>query len=86
MFASVAQAVGIHALGLLLTGMGTDGAKGLLALKRAGAPTIAQDEASSVVYGMPREAARIGAVDTVASLHDVPEILSETLRRHARSA
>ncbi len=83
MFASVAQAAGNRAVGVLLTGMGTDGAKGMLTLKRAGAPTIAQDEASSIVYGMPREAARLGAVDTVASLHDIPAIVGATLRRQA---
>jgi len=83
MFASVAQAAKDRAVGLILTGMGSDGAKGLLAIKRAGAPTIGQDEASCVVYGMPREAFRIGAVDTVASLHDIPGVIGATLRRHA---
>lgn len=84
MFASVAQAAGANAVGVLLTGMGTDGAKGLLALKHAGAPTIAQDEASCIVYGMPREAARLGAVDIVASLQNIPAVLDNTLRRQAR--
>ena len=79
MFASVAQAAGAHAVGLLLTGMGNDGAKGMLALKRAGAPTIAQDEASCVVYGMPREAVRLEAVSKVASLADIPSVLLETI-------
>jgi two-component system chemotaxis response regulator CheB len=83
MFASIAQSAGAHALGVLLTGMGTDGAKGLLAMKRSGAPTIAQDEKSCIVYGMPREAARLGAADTVASLHDIPSLIEENLRRHA---
>ncbi len=83
MFASVAQAAKDRAVGVILTGMGADGAKGLLAIKRAGAPTIAQDEASCVVYGMPREAFRLGAVDTVASLHDIPGVIGATLRRHA---
>jgi len=81
MFASVAQAAGSNAVGVLLTGMGSDGAKGMLALKRAGAPTIAQDEESCVVYGMPREAVRLGAVDTVASLLDIPKAIVDSLQR-----
>jgi two-component system chemotaxis response regulator CheB len=86
MFASVAQAAGSHGVGVLLTGMGTDGAKGMLALKRAGAATIAQDEASCVVYGMPREAKRLDAVGTVAALADIPGILTRTVRTHAPPA
>jgi two-component system chemotaxis response regulator CheB len=80
MFASVAQAAGSHSVGVLLTGMGTDGAKGMLALKRAGAATIAQDETSCVVYGMPREAKRLDAVGTVAALGDIPGILARTVK------
>jgi two-component system chemotaxis response regulator CheB len=86
MFASVAQAAGHHAVGVLLTGMGTDGAKGMLALKRAGAATIAQDEASCVVYGMPREARRLDAVGTVASLADIPGVLARAVKPHAMPA
>jgi two-component system chemotaxis response regulator CheB len=86
MFASVAQTAGSHAVGVLLTGMGTDGAKGMLALKRAGAVTIAQDEASSVVYGMPREAKRLGAVDTVASLADISGVLMRAIRSSSNRA
>jgi two-component system chemotaxis response regulator CheB len=78
MFASVAQAAGSRGIGVLLTGMGTDGAKGLLALRNAGAATIAQDEPSCVVYGMPREACRIEAVCTVAPLADIAGILART--------
>jgi two-component system chemotaxis response regulator CheB len=85
MFASVAQAAGSHSVGVLLTGMGTDGAKGLLALKRAGAATIAQDEQSCVVYGMPREARRLDAVGTVASLTDIPGILARTVKLNANA-
>jgi two-component system chemotaxis response regulator CheB len=80
MFASVAQAAGRHGVGVLLTGMGTDGARGMLALKHAGGATIAQDEASCVVYGMPREAARLGAVATVAPLGDIAGVLDRTVR------
>jgi len=76
MFASVAQAAGHRSVGVLLTGMGADGAKGMLALKRCGATTIAQDEASCIVYGMPREAVRLDAVSVVASLSDIPNLLA----------
>jgi two-component system chemotaxis response regulator CheB len=79
MFASVAQAAGSYGVGVLLTGMGSDGAKGMLALKLAGGETIAQDEASCVVYGMPREAARLDAVHTVAPLGHIAAILTQTV-------
>lgn len=63
LFRSVSLAAGKSALGIILTGMGNDGAAGLLEMKQAGAVTIAQDEASCVVYGMPNEARKLGAVD-----------------------
>jgi two-component system chemotaxis response regulator CheB len=63
MFGSVAVAAGSRAVGAILTGMGRDGAEGLLAMRRAGARTFAQDEATSVVYGMPREAWDCGAAE-----------------------
>jgi len=63
MFRSVAQNVGPNAIGAILTGMGDDGARGLLEMKEAGAPTMAQDEASSVVWGMPGEAVKRGGAD-----------------------
>jgi two-component system chemotaxis response regulator CheB len=68
LFESLAEAAGSDAIGVILTGMGADGAAGLLAMKRAGARTIAQDEASCVVFGMPREAVRMGAADEVLPL------------------
>ncbi|HWQ56217.1 MAG TPA: chemotaxis response regulator protein-glutamate methylesterase [Bryobacteraceae bacterium] len=68
LFTSVAEAVGKDALGAILTGMGADGAHGLLRMKQAGARTIAQDEATCVVFGMPREAIRLGATDRVLPL------------------
>lgn len=71
MFRSVANCAGRHAVGILLTGMGKDGAVGLLEMRQAGAHTIAQDEASSVVYGMPQEAALIGAAEEIVSLTDI---------------
>lgn len=81
LFRSVAQAAASNALGLILTGMGDDGAEGLLAMRRAGAHTIAQDEASCVVFGMPREAISLGAAERVLPLAAMPgEIV-----RHGRS-
>jgi two-component system chemotaxis response regulator CheB len=78
MFASVAEAAGSHATGVILTGMGSDGANGLLRMKRAGARTIAQDEATCVVFGMPKEAIRIGAADRVLPLFQIaPAILNQ---------
>jgi two-component system chemotaxis response regulator CheB len=68
LFRSVAETVGPHAIGVILTGMGADGADGLLTMKRAGASTIAQDESTSVVFGMPKEAIDRGAVDVVLPL------------------
>lgn len=73
LFGSVAQAAGGNAVGVLLTGMGNDGAQGLAEMKQAGAATIAQDEASCVVFGMPREAILLGAVDEVVALPDIPQ-------------
>lgn len=68
LFKSVAKFAGANSLGVILTGMGQDGAKGLLAMKSAGAKNIAQDEKSCVVFGMPKEAIKIGAVDRTVSL------------------
>jgi two-component system chemotaxis response regulator CheB len=68
LFSSVADVAGAHATGVILTGMGNDGAKGLLRMKQAGAHTIAQDEASCVVFGMPREAIKLEAANQVLPL------------------
>jgi two-component system chemotaxis response regulator CheB len=68
LFRSVAESAGPNAVGLIMTGMGSDGAQGLLEMKQAGAITLAQDEASCVVFGMPKEAIALGAVDEVLSL------------------
>ncbi len=75
LFHSVARNVGANAVGVILTGMGKDGAVGLLAMKEAGAFTIAQDEKSCVVYGMPKEAVALGAVRKVAPLLEIPQLL-----------
>jgi two-component system chemotaxis response regulator CheB len=71
MFRSVAQNVGPNAVGVLLTGMGDDGARGLREMLEAGAATIAQDEASSVVWGMPGSAVKLGAAAHVLPLHQI---------------
>ena len=76
LFKSVAKFAGANALGIILTGMGQDGAEGLLEMKTAGAPTIAQDEASSVVFGMPKEAIKLGAADHV---EDIFKIAGKTI-------
>jgi len=68
LFRSVAQCAGRNAIGVIMTGMGDDGARGLRDMKRAGATTAAQNEASCVVFGMPKEAIRLGAVDRILSL------------------
>jgi len=73
LFSSVAEAVGNRAIGVLLTGMGADGSQGLLKMKQAGARTIAQDEASCVVFGMPREAILLGAAEQVLALGNVAQ-------------
>jgi two-component system chemotaxis response regulator CheB len=80
LFWSVAELARKNSLGVILTGMGKDGAKGLLAMRGAGAWNLGQDQASCVVYGMPREAAEIGALDEVASLQSIPEKILSRLR------
>jgi len=81
LFNSVAQYAGSNALGALLTGMGADGAQGLLQMKKAGARTIAQDEKSCVVFGMPKEAIKLGAADKVVPL----ELISREIINMANS-
>jgi two-component system chemotaxis response regulator CheB len=84
LFRSVAQHAGSNAAAVLLTGMGDDGARGLLELRRAGARTAAQDEATCVVFGMPREAITLGAAADVVPLHAVPDWLQRV--DHAATA
>ena len=71
LFKSTAKYAGANAIGVILTGMGADGAEGLLEMKKAGAGTIAQDERSCVVFGMPKEAIKLGAVDSVLPLDQI---------------
>jgi len=80
LFHALARDVGAAALGCLLTGMGRDGAEGLLAMRRAGAATVAQDEASSVVFGMPREAILLGAAERVLPVQEIGPALLEAAR------
>jgi two-component system chemotaxis response regulator CheB len=71
LFRSVAKFAGPNALGIIMTGMGDDGARGLKEMRDAGASTIAQDEASCVVFGMPKEAIKLGAAQRVMSLNAI---------------
>jgi two-component system, chemotaxis family, protein-glutamate methylesterase/glutaminase len=84
LFHSVAEAAGSHATAAILTGMGSDGVQGMLAMKKAGGRTIAQDEESCVVFGMPREAIRAGAVDRVLPLSAISEALLAGSRQSGR--
>jgi two-component system chemotaxis response regulator CheB len=81
LFGSAAQLAGADALGVLLTGMGKDGAHGLLRMREAGAWTIAQDEATSVVFGMPREASEMGAARQVLPIGAIAPALFERLAK-----
>ncbi|PKQ30450.1 MAG: chemotaxis response regulator protein-glutamate methylesterase [Actinobacteria bacterium HGW-Actinobacteria-10] len=75
LFKSVARYAGRNAVGVLMTGMGSDGAAGLKLIRDSGARTIAQDEQSSVVFGMPKEAIRVGAAETVVPLTQIPRTI-----------
>lgn len=79
LFKSVADYAGANAIGVILTGMGADGASGMLKMKEAGAKTIAQDEKSCVVFGMPKEAIKLGGVDKVVGLQSVTKTSLEMI-------
>jgi len=79
LFSSCARSLGRNAIGVMLTGMGDDGSRGMLEMKQADAFNIAQDESTSVVFGMPREAILIGAVDQVLPLTQIPGLLLQKL-------
>ncbi|MEX1182139.1 MAG: chemotaxis-specific protein-glutamate methyltransferase CheB [Gemmatimonadota bacterium] len=81
LFRSVAASCGSKSIGVLLTGMGDDGAEGLAAMRRAGALTVAEHEETCVVYGMPRAAIEIGAAAAAAPLHDIPALLLHSVGR-----
>jgi two-component system chemotaxis response regulator CheB len=80
LFKSTAENAAANALGIILTGMGADGARGLLQMKEAGAVTIAQDEKSCVIYGMPKEAVKRGAAGKVLALNRIPREIVSTFR------
>ena len=80
LFSSAAKSAGRNAIGVILTGMGKDGAAGMLEMKHAGAYNFAQDEASCVVFGMPKEAIAHGGVDEVAPLHELPGLVVKHLK------
>jgi two-component system chemotaxis response regulator CheB len=84
LFESVARELGAAAIGCLLTGMGRDGAEGLAAMRRAGAATVVEDESTCVVFGMPREAIRLGAAQHVVGLTEIPPLLTALARAGAR--
>ncbi len=86
LFQSVARHAGSNAVGVILTGMGADGAKGLLAMKQSGAHTIAQDERSCVVFGMPKEAIKLGAADEIVPLKDITQTLLARLSPSPRAS
>lgn len=81
LFRSAAVAAGSNITGVILTGMGDDGAQGMLEMKQAGAFNIAQDESTSVVYGMPKIAVERGGVDEISPLHEIPELLYQRFHR-----
>ena len=81
LFASVAKHAGKNAVGAIFTGMGADGAKGLLQMREAGAHTIAQDEASCVVFGMPKEAIKLGAAIDILPLDQIADALQSAVAR-----
>ncbi len=82
LFRSAANVAGANAMGIILTGMGKDGAQGLLEMKQAGSHTIAQDEASCVVFGMPREAIAMGGACEILPLRDIARHVLEYLALH----
>jgi len=86
LFRSAALNAGKNAVGVILTGMGRDGASGMLEMKKAGAYNLAQDEASCVVFGMPREAIAVGATHDVAPLHELPGRVLEFFMAHGNRA
>lgn len=83
-FFSLAESAGQNTMGIILTGMGEDGARGLKALREAGAYTIAQDEKTSVVYGMPKKAAELGAAVKICPINDIPEEIQLWAKRQRK--
>jgi two-component system chemotaxis response regulator CheB len=86
LFRSVAQCAGQDAVGVILTGMGDDGAQGMLEMKQAGAYNIAQDRDSCVVFGMPNEAINLGGVDRIMALDHIASLLMKLSVKGVREA
>jgi two-component system chemotaxis response regulator CheB len=86
LFHSVARSAGRNAVGVLLTGMGADGAKGLLAMRQSGAHTLAEDEATCVVFGMPQEAIKLGAATEIVPLPQMAQTILHTLLKQQQAA
>jgi two-component system chemotaxis response regulator CheB len=86
LFESVARSCGPRAVGVIMTGMGADGATGLTSMREAGAWTIAQDDKTSIVYGMPKEAVERDAVDHVVPLPKIPFAVAKLLQRGQKQA
>lgn len=80
LFRTIAKYAGKNALGIIMTGMGDDGARGLLEIHEPGARTVAQDEESCVVYGMPKEAVKLGGVDKVVVQHAISHEIRNVMR------
>ncbi|AFL72389.1 protein-glutamate methylesterase/protein-glutamine glutaminase [Thiocystis violascens] len=83
LFRSTAQSAGPNAVGIIMTGMGDDGARGMLEMHEAGAFTVAQDELTCIVYGMPKEAVKLGGVDAVVGLPRIPEMIVQAPSRQS---
>jgi two-component system chemotaxis response regulator CheB len=79
LFRSTAEYAGANAVGVILTGMGSDGARGMLEMRQAGGRTLGQDEASCVVYGMPKEALKRGAIERIAPLNRIAQEIMNVL-------
>lgn len=86
LFHSVARYAGANAIGAVLTGMGADGAEGLLSMRKAGARTIAEDESSCIVFGMPAEAIKCGGAERVVPLKDIARTILQQVQQGSRSS
>ena len=83
LFRSVAKHVGSNAIGVMLTGMGSDGADAMMRMRQTGARTVAQDQATSVVFGMPKEAYERGGAELLKPLHEIPNVIKQFLKQMA---
>ena len=83
LFRSVAKHVGSNAIGVMLTGMGSDGADAMVKMRQTGARTVAQDQATSVVFGMPKEAYERGGAELLKPLHEIPNVIKQFLKQMA---